>query len=77
MGEIIFAVVGELAIYLKRLRYWVVGLALLFLIVVAGLRGTWDWTLFAIVGGILVVILVLGHFADQIKPYDRKEPWEK
>lgn len=77
MGEIIFAVVGELAIYLKRLRYWVVGLALLFLIVVAGLRGTWDWTLFAIVGGILVVILVLGHFADQIKPYHRKEPWEK
>lgn len=77
MAEIILTVLGELAVYFKRLRYWVVGLGILFLVVVASLRGVWDWTLAIIVAFVLVIILVLGHFADVIKPYHRKEPWEK
>lgn len=76
MAEIILAVLGELAIYFKRLRYWVIGLGILFLVVVASLRGIWDWTLAAIVAAILGCILVLGHFADAIRPYHRKEPWD-
>lgn len=77
MGEIILTVLLEVAVHARRLRFWIVGLGLLFLVGVASLRGVWDWPLATIVAVVLGVILVLGHYVDVVKPYRFKEPREK